>query len=234
MFAYGYSRAPAPEPGVRDARASGSRTRRRDPRARAVRRRRAGDDGRGAHARCGLLPFEQTIAEVALGARARRARPSCTPAATGARSITEGIPELDHHGLLGPDQVHVHCNTLDDRDFRRLADHGLQGLVESGDRAPDGDGPPGDRPRARARHAAEPVLRRHVLELGRHVRPDADRPPVRAMHAQRRRSTPATAMPDALELTVRDALALGHGQRRPRDGPRGPRSARSRRASRPT
>ena len=35
--------------------------------------------------------------------------------------ITEGIPELDHHGLLGPEQVHVHCNTLDDRDFDRLA-----------------------------------------------------------------------------------------------------------------
>ena len=37
--------------------------------------------------------------------------------------ITEGIPELDHHGLLGPDQVHVHCNTLDDRDFDGCADN---------------------------------------------------------------------------------------------------------------
>jgi cytosine/adenosine deaminase-related metal-dependent hydrolase len=35
--------------------------------------------------------------------------------------VTEGIPELHHHGLLGPDQVHVHCNTLDERDFDRLA-----------------------------------------------------------------------------------------------------------------
>lgn len=37
--------------------------------------------------------------------------------------VTEGVPELEHHGLLGPDQVHVHCNTLDERDFRRLAEH---------------------------------------------------------------------------------------------------------------
>ena len=26
-------------------------------------------------------------------------------------------PSSTHHGLLGPDQVHVHCNTLDERDF---------------------------------------------------------------------------------------------------------------------
>jgi len=31
--------------------------------------------------------------------------------------------ELDHHGLLSSEQVHVHCNTLDDGNLRRLAEH---------------------------------------------------------------------------------------------------------------
>jgi len=71
---------------------------------------------------CGLVPFEQTAAEV------RSARELGVPTVlhTGCAwggLITQGLPELDHHGLLGPDQVHVHCNTLDERDFRRLADH---------------------------------------------------------------------------------------------------------------
>jgi cytosine/adenosine deaminase-related metal-dependent hydrolase len=71
---------------------------------------------------CGLLPFDQTIAE------ARSARELDVPMVlhTGCSwgmRITEGVPELEHHGLLGPDQVHVHCNTLDDQDLRRLAEH---------------------------------------------------------------------------------------------------------------
>jgi 5-methylthioadenosine/S-adenosylhomocysteine deaminase len=71
---------------------------------------------------CGLVPFDQTIAEV------RSAREMGVPIVmhTGCSwgsPATEGISELDHHHLLGPDQVHVHCNTLDDRDFRRLAEH---------------------------------------------------------------------------------------------------------------
>ena len=71
---------------------------------------------------CGLVPFEQTIAEI------DSARELGVPIVmhTGCNwgsSITEGIAELDHHGLLGPDQVHVHCNTLDERDLTRLASH---------------------------------------------------------------------------------------------------------------
>jgi cytosine/adenosine deaminase-related metal-dependent hydrolase len=74
---------------------------------------------------CGLVPFEQTIAEV------DSARELGVPIVmhTGCNwgsSITEGIAELDHHGLLGPDQVHVHCNTLDDRDLGRLASAGCK------------------------------------------------------------------------------------------------------------
>ena len=52
---------------------------------------------------CGLVPFEQTAAEV------RSARELGVPTVlhTGCAwggLVTEGLPELDHHGLLGPDR----------------------------------------------------------------------------------------------------------------------------------
>lgn len=71
---------------------------------------------------CGLVPFEETIAEV--GAARELGVPTVMHTGCNWGSpITEGIPELDHHGLLGPEQVHVHCNTLDDETFDRLRDH---------------------------------------------------------------------------------------------------------------
>src|SRR4029450_3880121 len=123
LFAYGYYPAPAPEPVFTD----------HEQRLADARRIRSGelssDDalvtmGLGL-TEVGLLPFDQTIAE------ARSARELGLPSVlhTGCSwgsPITEGIPELDHHGLLGPDQVHVHCNTLDDADFDRLRDHAFK------------------------------------------------------------------------------------------------------------
>jgi cytosine/adenosine deaminase-related metal-dependent hydrolase len=71
---------------------------------------------------CGLLPFDQTIAEAQSAREMHVPMVLHTGCSWGLR-VTEGIPELEHHGLLGPDQVHVHCNTLDERDFGRLAEH---------------------------------------------------------------------------------------------------------------
>ncbi len=120
IFAYGYFPAPSPEPAFTD-----HEERLGD--ARRIRERElSSDDGLVtmgvALTECGLLPFEQTLAEV------RSARELGVPmvlhtGCTWGSLITEGIPELAHHNLLGPDQVHVHCNTLDDRNFRRLAEH---------------------------------------------------------------------------------------------------------------
>ena len=114
---------PCARAGLRRARRA-DRRRAADPRARA-----SSDDALVtmgvALTEVGLLPFDQTIAE------ARSARELGVPDRPSHRlqlglAVTEGIPELDRHGLLGPDQVHVHCNTLDDRDFRRLADNGCK------------------------------------------------------------------------------------------------------------
>src|ERR1700693_1978021 len=120
IFAYGYYPAPAQEPVFTEHEqrlADARRIREQDL---------SSDDGLVtmgvALTEIGLLPFEQTIAE------ARSARELAVPTVlhTGGSwgpLATEGVPELDHHGLLSPDQVHVHCNTLDERDFRRLADN---------------------------------------------------------------------------------------------------------------
>src|SRR6202171_4793200 len=117
IFAYGYYPAPSAEPAL-----AGHGDRLAD--ARRIREQNlASDDGLVtmgvALTEVGLLPFEQTIAEAR--SAPRLAVPSVLHTGCNWGSLaTEGIPELDHHGLLSSDQVHVHCNTLDDRNFRRL------------------------------------------------------------------------------------------------------------------
>ncbi|MFN8150078.1 MAG: amidohydrolase family protein [Solirubrobacterales bacterium] len=69
----------------------------------------------------GLLPFDLTLAEITSAGEMEVPVVLHTGCSWGS-PVTEGIPELAHHGLLGPEQVHVHCNTLDERDFDRLAE----------------------------------------------------------------------------------------------------------------
>jgi cytosine/adenosine deaminase-related metal-dependent hydrolase len=120
LFAYGYFASPMPEPAfaehadrIADAR------RLREGRL-------AGDGGLVtmgiALTELGLIPFEHSVAEVS-SARELGVPIVLHTGCVWGSAVTEGIPELDRHGLLGPDQVHVHCNTLDDRDLGRLAEH---------------------------------------------------------------------------------------------------------------
>jgi 5-methylthioadenosine/S-adenosylhomocysteine deaminase len=120
VFAYGYFASPIMEPAFKEhADRLADARRLREGRL-------SGNEGLVrmgvALTELGLIPFEQTIAEV------RSAREMDIPIVmhTGCvwgSAVTAGIGELDHHGLLGADQVHVHCNTLDDRDLGHLADH---------------------------------------------------------------------------------------------------------------
>jgi cytosine/adenosine deaminase-related metal-dependent hydrolase len=202
MFAYGYFAAPVAEPAF-------AQHEQRLGDARRIRERELpSDDGLVtmgiALTECGLLPFEQTIAE------ARSARELDLPMVlhTGCSwglLVTEGIPELDHHGLLGPDQVHVHCNTLDERDFRRLAENDCKVSSSPETEIQMGMGHPVIR-RAMA-HGIRPSLSCDVmssnsgdmfaqmrlgLQFERCMRNDV-------FNAENR-------MPDRLDLTVRDAL----------------------------
>jgi 5-methylthioadenosine/S-adenosylhomocysteine deaminase len=123
IFAYGYYPAPASEPAFTE----------HEHRLEDARRLRAqeltSDDALVtmgvALTEVGLLPFEHTIAE------ARSARELAVPSVlhTGCAwgsLLTEGVRELAHHQLLCAEQVHVHCNTLDERNFGRLAEHGCK------------------------------------------------------------------------------------------------------------
>ena len=205
MFAYGYYPAPSAAPVFTEhaERLADARRIREDEIS--------GDDGLitmgVALTEVGLLPFDQTIAE------ARSAQEMAVPSVlhTGCNwgsLATEGISELDHHGLLAPDQVHVHCNTLDDRDFRRLAENGCK--ISS---SPETEIQMG---------MGHPVIRR-ALEFG--MRPSLSCDVVSSnsgdMFSQMRiglqfercmRNDTFNArnqMPDSLDLTVRDALSWG-------------------------
>lgn len=62
----------------------------------------------------GLVPLRCTKAEV----EAARARDALIVCHTGSVwSMPTGIAELDAAGLLGPEQVHVHCNALSEADW---------------------------------------------------------------------------------------------------------------------
>jgi cytosine/adenosine deaminase-related metal-dependent hydrolase len=205
MFAYGYYPAPSETPAF-PAHAD------RLSDARRIREQQlSSEDGLVtmgvALTEVGLLPFEQTLAE------AHSARELGVPSVlhTGCNwgsLVTEGIPELDHHHLLRADQLHVHCNTLDDRDFRRLAENDCKVSSSPETEIQMGMGHPVIR-RA-LEHGMRPSLSCDVassnsgdmfsqmrigLQFERCMRNDA-------FHARNQ-------MPDRLDLTVRDALRWG-------------------------
>ena len=120
MFAYGYYPAPSEPPSFADHAA-------RLADARRIRERELSSDDAlvtmgVALTEVGLLPFEQTIAEARSASELQIPSVLHTGCSWGS-VLTEGLAELAHHGLLAADQVHVHCNTLDERNLLRLAEH---------------------------------------------------------------------------------------------------------------
>lgn len=69
----------------------------------------------------GLVPFGDTRREIQI-AREHDALIASHMACVW--QMPSGFDELADAGLLGPDQVHIHCNTLTDDQWRRLADAG--------------------------------------------------------------------------------------------------------------
>ena len=64
-------------------------------------------------------PWRNTVNELA-AARERGALIVNHTGCVWGSSVTAGVMELDALGLLGPDIVHVHCNTLDDSEWAAL------------------------------------------------------------------------------------------------------------------
>ncbi|TMR40628.1 amidohydrolase family protein [Actinomadura geliboluensis] len=69
----------------------------------------------------GLVPFSHTRTEIEV-ARAHGALVATHMACVW--QMPSGFDEIADAGLLGPDMVHIHCNTLRDDQWRRLADAG--------------------------------------------------------------------------------------------------------------
>ena len=119
MSAYGFLASLLPDPTLAELR-------QRLADARRIRAELSSDDGlitMGiALSECGLLPFEETIAEARSASEMGVPTVMHTGCTWGIR-VTQGVPELAHHGLLTPNQIHVHCTALDERDLRRLAEH---------------------------------------------------------------------------------------------------------------
>lgn len=71
----------------------------------------------------GVIPLSATAREVA----AARERSAIQVTHTGCVwALDNGIVELDAAGLIGPDQVHVHCNTLTEQEWQILARNGAK------------------------------------------------------------------------------------------------------------
>ncbi|MEV5411106.1 hypothetical protein AB0K60_19980 [Thermopolyspora sp. NPDC052614] len=71
----------------------------------------------------GLVPFSHTRTEIEV-ARAHNALIATHMACVW--QMPSGFDEIADAGLLGPDMVHIHCNTLSDEQWRRLADAGCK------------------------------------------------------------------------------------------------------------
>lgn len=69
----------------------------------------------------GLIPFTETAAEI----RAARDHEALIVTHMGCVwSMPNGLHEMGRADLLGPDMVHVHCNTLTDEEWRLVAESG--------------------------------------------------------------------------------------------------------------
>jgi cytosine/adenosine deaminase-related metal-dependent hydrolase len=73
----------------------------------------------------GLLPWDDTAAEVRSARELGVLLTAHTACVWGSQS-TMGVRELDAHGLLESEQVHVHCNALSDEELGLLADAGAK------------------------------------------------------------------------------------------------------------
>jgi len=108
----------------------------------------------------GLVSFEETRAEILTA----RARDAVIVTHTGCVwCLPSGVAELDAAGLLGPDQVHVHCNALNDAEWKVLARSGAKLSISVETELNMGMGRPPFT--AAKRHGMKPTLSCDVVSL---------------------------------------------------------------------
>lgn len=118
VFAYGYYPSGAPEPAFADHAA-------RVADAARVRSQWFSSEADAlltmgvALTETGMVPWEQTQAEVESASELDALLTAHTGCVWGS-DLCMGVSEMHHHGLLGPGQVHVHCNALPDEELGML------------------------------------------------------------------------------------------------------------------
>jgi 5-methylthioadenosine/S-adenosylhomocysteine deaminase len=202
IFAYGYFPTPVAEPAFAD---HGQRL----ADARRVREEHfASEDGllrMGISlTEAGLLPFYLHRAEIESARELGVLMVTHTGCVWGS-PVTGGIEQFHDHGLLGPDQVHVHCNCLSDPEFDLLAHNGCRVSISPEPELQMGMGHPVIR-RALER-GMKPTLSCDVISLNSGDMFAQMRLALQFQRAMDNDPINASgAMPSSLELTVRDAL----------------------------
>jgi cytosine/adenosine deaminase-related metal-dependent hydrolase len=108
----------------------------------------------------GVIPMSATAAEV----QAARERSALQVAHTGCVwGLPNGIREMDAAGLLGPDQVHVHCNTLSEDEWQALVRAGAKVSISVETELNMGMGRPAFA--ACERHGIAPTLSCDIISL---------------------------------------------------------------------
>ena len=179
----------------------------------------------------GVIPLSATAAEVA-----GRAGAFGAPVVTHTGCVwglPNGIRELDAAGLLGADQVHVHCNTLAEDEWQALARNGAKVSISVETELNMGMGRPVFA--ACERHGIAPTLSCDIISLnsGDLFSQTAPGPGLQAL-GRHRGGQPGRPRPRAGLDHGAGGAALVDGQRRRGDRPRVTGSAASPPASRPT
>lgn len=108
----------------------------------------------------GLVPMNATRNEI----YAARERDALIVTHTGCVwTLPSGVAELDAAGLLGPDQVHVHCNTLNENEWRILARNDSKLSISPETELNMGMGRPAFA--AATRHGIKPTLSCDIISL---------------------------------------------------------------------
>ena len=202
---------------------SGSPTRGGSASASCSSRRRAASRWASRSPRSACCRSTRRVAEVALGARAGRAHRRCTPAAAGARRHRGHPRARSPRAARRPTRCTCTATRSTTRDLRRLADRGCKVSSSPETELQMGMGHPVIRRALERGMRPSLSLRRHVLELGRHVQPRCGSAfsssaawTTTAFNAARPRCRTRSTS------TVRDALALGAPPTAPHaHGPRG-------------
>lgn len=152
----------------------------------------------------GFVPFSQTEAEIGV-ARETDGLIAFHTACFFGTPLSNGIKDLHKAGLLGPDQVHIHCVALDDLEWRYLGEAGAKVSIAAETETNMGMGWP--QMENCRRHNIKPTLSCDIISLNSgSLVPQMRLALAAERHAQNEPINKSGAMPETLQTSVLDVL----------------------------